>query len=171
MLDNQAILVGSCALGFFMLWLTVFSVPSRPPCTVISKSNPFHVYWDILYAFDPEPVGFWWAAGSALWGSFVSTNWGSTTAFPFGFPDNAAGLIIGVLGWVMLLAIGFNKHRTYAFAVLGLAFAWGFVGWSAGATSGWHSSAWLVYIGASVVAGWIWVRLQWDDTRLTAVTL
>lgn len=171
-MDNMALLFGACGLAFFTLWLTVLSTAPSPPRGIGSRRrNPLSVYGEILNIMDPEPVGFWWAFGSLLWGLFVGTDWGITTALPYRFPDNVAGAVIGTLGLLGLVAIGFNLHRTYSFAILGLALAWGFIGWSAGVTSSWHASAWLVYTGASVVAGWVWVRLQWDDTRLTTPSL
>lgn len=154
------------AVGFLALWLVSATTgPSRQ-----KRRHPFAIFREILDVMDPEPLGFWLAMGALNWGLFVVTDWGRTTALPLGFPDDTLGAIIAILGAAQLVAIGWDLHRTYAFTTFGLAMAWGFLAFSAGLISNWHSAAFIVYSGGAVMSGWVWVRLRWDDAHLSAIS-
>lgn len=163
---NQIILIGALVLAFITLWVTVLTSTPMHLLVVTTKKSPRQVLWNIANVMDPEPVGLWLALGSTLWGVFVASNFGTTTALPYDFPDNILGLVMGVLGLLMLLAIGFDLHRTYSFASFGLMLMWAFVAWSAATLSSGHSSAWIVYAWTTLAIAWVWVRLRWDDSRL-----
>lgn len=164
MLDNTTILVIASLIVALTTAIIFLTTEAATPIGPNSKPA-WRNLWDPVSTGDPDTGSIGLSFAALVVGLGIATPWVSTTALPFGAPDNLVGGVLASAALLKFVAMARDVHRLYAFAVFSEMVVWLALSWS-GLVNRPEGAAWLIY--GSLTLGELWVlgRLFVDDSRL-----